>query len=61
MKLANGDAIADELFLSVLTRLPTADERKDVADALKLGGNRSVALSEIVWALVASSEFRFNH
>jgi Protein of unknown function (DUF1549)/Protein of unknown function (DUF1553) len=61
MKLSDDDAIADELFLSVFTRLPTLDERKDVADALKAVPNRSAGLSEIVWALVASAEFRFNH
>ncbi|HEX3147354.1 MAG TPA: DUF1549 domain-containing protein [Gemmataceae bacterium] len=60
-KLTDVDALADELFLSVLTRLPTTDERKDVADALKTVPNRSVALTEVVWALVASAEFRFNH
>ena len=34
-KLTDADAVADELFLSVLTRRPTADEKKDVADCLK--------------------------
>ncbi|HEV3494942.1 MAG TPA: DUF1553 domain-containing protein, partial [Actinomycetes bacterium] len=61
LKLSDPDAIADELFLSVLTRRPTADERKDVADALKIVPDRTSALTEIVWALIASAEFRFNH
>jgi Protein of unknown function (DUF1553)/Protein of unknown function (DUF1549) len=61
LKLTDVDAIADELFVSVLTRRPTADERQDIAEALKIGPSRSVALSEIIWALVASAEFRFNH
>jgi hypothetical protein len=60
-KLTNTDAIADELFLSVLSRLPTADEKTDVADTLKSAKDRNAALSELVWALVASAEFRFNH
>jgi hypothetical protein len=60
-KLTDSDAIANELFLSVLARLPTADEKKDVADALKSAKDRNAALSELVWALVASAEFRFNH
>jgi hypothetical protein len=57
----DGDALADELYLSVLTRLPDADERKDVADYLKGRSDRPKALQELVWALLASTEFRFNH
>jgi Protein of unknown function (DUF1549)/Protein of unknown function (DUF1553) len=61
MKLTEPDAIADELFLSVLTRHPTAEERRDVADVLRSTPDRPTALAEVVWALVASAEFRFNH
>jgi hypothetical protein len=60
-KLANADAIADELFIGVLSRPPTDDERKDVAAALAAVKDRQPALSELVWALLASAEFRFNH
>ena len=48
------DALADELYLSVLTRLPVAAERKEVA-AYK--GN----VADLVWALIASTEFRMSH
>ena len=61
MKLDNPDAVADELFVSVLTRLPAPDERTDVVAALKASPDRRAALAEIVWALIASAEFRFNH
>ena len=61
LKLTDPDAVADELFLSVLTRRPTAEERQDVADALKARPDRPAALAELVWALLASAEFRFNH
>jgi hypothetical protein len=60
-KLPDGAAVADELFLSVLSRRPTADEAKDVAAALAAAKDRPAAVSELVWALVASAEFRFNH
>jgi Protein of unknown function (DUF1549)/Protein of unknown function (DUF1553) len=60
-KLKDNDAVADELFVSVLSRPPTADERKDVATALQGAANRSAELAEVIWALVASAEFRFNH
>jgi hypothetical protein len=60
-KLTNPDAVADELFASVYARRPTAAERQDVADALKGAKDRQTAINELIWALVASAEFRFNH
>ena len=59
--LSNPDAVADELFAAVLTRRPTPDERTDVSVALKAAKDRQPALGELVWALLASAEFRFNH
>ena len=55
------EAAADELFLAVLTRAPTAEERADVVAAVKGAGSRPTAFGELAWALVASAEFRFNH
>ena len=60
-KLSDANALADELFVSVFSRLPTADEKRDVAEALKAGPDRVTAIQELVWALLASAEFRFNH
>src|SRR5690606_3635228 len=62
VKLPDG-AAADELFLAVLTRYPTADEKNDVASVLRdtAPADRPATCSELVWALVASAEFRFNH
>lgn len=59
--LSDPSAVADELFLSVLTRLPSADERGDVAAALAGAPDRGAALAEVVWAVAVSAEFRFNH
>jgi hypothetical protein len=61
LKIGDPNVVADELFISVLTRHPSPDERKDVGDALKAVPDRRTALAEIAWALVASAEFRFNH
>ena len=55
-KLPDANALAEELFLSVYSRSATVDEKKDVAEALK-----TTALNELVWSLLASAEFRFNH
>jgi len=57
------DRVVDELFLSVLTRRPTADEKADVTAALTRtpAAERPAFCGELVWALVTSAEFRFNH
>lgn len=60
-KLTDANLLADELFLTVYSRLPTADEKKDVTDALQKASDRTTAINELVWALLASAEFRFNH
>jgi hypothetical protein len=60
-KLNDADTIAEELFLSVLCRVPNADEQQDVASTLKGTMDRTTALTEVIWALIASAEFRFNH
>ena len=60
-KLTDPAALADELFVSVLSRPPTADEAKDVAELLAAAKDRPAAINELVWALLASAEFRFNH
>ena len=62
-KLGDAAAASDELYLSVLTRLPSDDERREVAEYLnnRPAAERTAALQELVWALLASAEFRFNH
>lgn len=55
-------AISDELYLSCLTRPPTVEEVQEVtaylADRMD---SRPAAFQEMIWALVTSAEFRFNH
>jgi hypothetical protein len=54
--------VADELYLGVLTRMPTVDERNEVANYLaRREAARVSALQDLAWALLASTEFRFNH
>jgi hypothetical protein len=62
MSLKDAGAISDELYLSVLTRQPADEERREVAGYLKgRDKDRLAALQELTWALLASAEFRFNH
>ncbi len=61
-KLKDAGALADEMYLSILTRYPTADERQDLANYLqKPGKDRVAACQDYAWALLTSAEFRFNH
>lgn len=56
------DKIAEELYLSVLSRQPGADEKADVQKYLtKHASRKPTALGHLAWALLASSEFAANH
>jgi len=59
----NPQQIAEELFLSTLTRRPTAEDIADVTGYLvgQTGPARAQAVQELIWAAISSSEFRFNH
>src|SRR5262249_45714289 len=68
--MTDPSAVAEELYLSLLSRRPTAEERAEVADYLakraaesdpKKPAERPSALRELAWGVLASTEFRFNH
>ncbi len=53
---------AEELYLSVLTRMPEPEEKTEAAAYLARNRDRrAAALGELAWALLASAEFRLNH
>jgi hypothetical protein len=55
-------AIAEELYLSVLTRRPCAEETAEVTAHLPRNPDcRAVAIGHLAWALLASAEFSVNH
>jgi hypothetical protein len=61
-KLMEPDQLAEELYLSVLTRLPSADERTWVREHLtKHPDAREKAIGQLMWALLASNEFGVGH
>jgi hypothetical protein len=60
--LDDSTQITDELFLSVLTRMPEDDERTLVKEHLEAEkADRPKAVAALVWSLLASAEFRLNH
>lgn len=61
LKLESAEALAEELYLSMLIRQPTKEEISDVQQYLSSRGedSRKDAVQELAWALVTSAEFRF--
>jgi hypothetical protein len=61
-KLADGAEVARTGYLTVLSRPPSDDEARAVAKHLATAGvPREDLCRDVVWALIAGSEFRFNH
>ncbi len=53
---------AEEMYLGLLTRMPTEEEFMEVANYLNSrAAERNAAAQELVWAVLNSAEFRFNH
>ncbi len=60
--LSDPTELANELYLSILTRRASDVEREEVTGYLtSRAGDRVVAIQEMVWGLMSCSEFRFNH
>ncbi len=59
---ADPQKAAEDLYLTVLSRLPSPEEINDVTSYLaSRPDQRAAAAQELVWGLLASAEFRFNH
>lgn len=61
-EISDPGAVAEALYISVLSRRPSDIERGEVAGYLVARADaREAALQEMAWALCMSAEFRFNH
>ncbi|MAX21497.1 MAG: hypothetical protein CMJ60_04905 [Planctomycetaceae bacterium] len=61
-KLEDSAQIAEDLYISVLSRKPSAAEVERVEGFLNgVEAEKKQAIQDMVWALLASAEFRFNH
>jgi chromosome segregation ATPase len=62
LKLEDSTEFAEELYLSILTRMPNEQEVQDVDEYLQSRPDeREQAVTELAWALLTSAEFRFQH
>jgi hypothetical protein len=53
---------AEDLYLTILSRPPTPEETADVVSVLGVEAKgKPAAVQELVWGLLTSAEFRFNH
>lgn len=53
--------IASDLFLTILSRRPTAEELRQAKTYLKRSGSAAGGLGELAWVLLMTSEFSLNH
>ena len=61
--LAKSDGeVLDDIYLSSVSRFPTADERKRLLEYLAgKKAARAQAVQDVAWALLNAKEFEFNH
>jgi hypothetical protein len=58
----SADEVADQLFLAILARRLSAEERELLRDQLNAtNGSKATACGELAWALLMTSEFSLNH
>jgi len=60
-KEANWDERVERLFLSVLSRRPSDEERARFVEYLSNEMDQRQRIREAIWTLLTCSEFRFNH
>ena len=53
--------LVEELYLGTLTRYPTSEESRRSIQVLASSKSKSLAGEDILWALLNSKEFLFNH
>ncbi|MBC7527944.1 MAG: DUF1549 domain-containing protein [Chthonomonadaceae bacterium] len=54
-------ALLDDLYLNSLARFPTETERKQATDYLKAAPSPKEGYEDLMWVLLNSKEFLFNH
>lgn len=56
------EQIVDEIYLSALSRFPTADEKALLREAFATAGaDRRAAVEDVLWSVMNTKEFLYNH
>jgi hypothetical protein len=58
---ADDRRVLDEMYLRTLSRLPRADERAQIDKFLAETADREAAFTDVLWVLIDTKEFAFNH
>jgi hypothetical protein len=56
----SGDDLIDSLYLTILSRTPSAEERAIAKQRLQSGSRRD-AVTDLAWAMINSTEFLYRH
>ena len=54
-------SIIEEFYLATLSRYPTKQEEKELVAFISQGASRKDRLASLMWALLNSREFSYNH
>ncbi|MCA9443498.1 MAG: DUF1553 domain-containing protein, partial [Candidatus Omnitrophica bacterium] len=57
----NDEKVLDELYLAAFSRRPLAEERKSIEVYLADSENRQAVFEDVLWSILNSKEFVFNH
>jgi hypothetical protein len=57
----SSDEVAGDLFLTILSRRPTGEERQRLRNHVRDSDSPETAYRELAWALMMTSEFSLNH
>jgi hypothetical protein len=58
---ASNREIIEELYLASLVRPPTAEELSQLEPRVSAHASRREAFQNLLWALISSREFAYNH
>jgi len=62
LKLDDAGQLADELYVAVLSRPASGDEKREATEFLAARSDlREQAVCSLIWGLLASNEFCANH
>jgi hypothetical protein len=53
--------IIEHFYLAALSRPPTDEERRVAEEGIRRGANRRAGVEDVLWALLDSKEFLYNH
>jgi hypothetical protein len=60
-QFADDGALVEEFYLRTLTRFPDAEELAAARNAIRKAANRQQGAEDVLWALLNTKEFLYNH